>query len=100
MAETTEDVQIEKRNWHWRNSMRPARFFNLDARAGAPYVLLLFYIRPVTLFITAVLTILFIVLERRGLSFPAALRAFRCWMLGQRRPGWIGYRRRKMVDYG
>lgn len=100
MAQTTEDVQLEKRNWHWRNTMRPARFFGLDARAGAPYVVLLFYFRPITLFITFVLTVLFWYLERRGLTFPSALRSFRCWMLGQRRPGWLAFRRRKLVDYG
>jgi len=95
-----EDTEEERSNWHWRNSMRPVRFFGLDARAALPYCILLFYFRPVTLFLTILLTCVFAFLERRGLTFPASLRAFRCWLLGQRRPGWISMRRRRMVDYG
>jgi intracellular multiplication protein IcmT len=99
-AQTQEDVQIEKRNWHWRNSMRPVRFFGLDARAAIPFFILLFYFRPITIFMTIVLTSIFSYLERKGLTFPSALRAFRSWFMGQRRPGWYWMRKRKMVDYG
>lgn len=95
-----EDTEEERANWHWRNSMRPVRFFALDARAAIPFFITLFHFRPYTVFITVVLTTVFVLLERRGLSFDAALRAFRSWLLGQRRPGWISYRRRRMVDYG
>ncbi len=95
-----EDTQEERENWHWRNSMRPVRFFNLDARAAAPFAVLLFYARPITLFLAVFLTIVFVLLERKGLTFDASLRAFRKWLLGQKRPGWAPFRRRKMVDYG
>jgi len=95
-----EDTEEEKKNWHWRNSMRPVKFFGMDARAAIPYCVLLVYFRPITLFITVVTTFTFVFLERRGLTFPSALRAFRCWFLGQKRTGWLSVRRRRMVDYG
>lgn len=98
--QTEEDVAREKRNWHWRNSMRPARFFGMDARAAIPFLILIVYARPITIFLAFVFTALFKHLERKGLTFPAALRAFRSWLVGQARPGLIGVRRRKMIDYG
>lgn len=95
-----EDTQEERANWHWRNSMRPVRFFGLDARAAIPFFILLFHFRLITLAVTIMITVVFVVMEQRGLSFPSSLRAFRRWLLGQRRPGWISLRRRRMVDYG
>lgn len=80
--------------------MRPVRFFGADARLAIPWLIVLFHIRSYTVILAIVLTIIFIMLERRGLAFDAALRTFRKWLLGQRRPGWISYRRKKMVDYG
>lgn len=95
-----DDTADEKANWHWRNSMRPVRFFGLDARAAIPFLITLFYLRIVTVVLTIVFTTVFIMLEKRGLTFPASLRKFRCWLLGQRRPAWRSFRRRKLVDYG
>jgi len=95
-----EDTVDEKQNWHWRNSMRPARFFNVDARAAIPWLVLLVYFRMHTLIIALVLTMVFSMLEKRGLTFPSALRAFRTWFNGKRRPAWIRLRRRRFVDYG
>lgn len=80
--------------------MRPVRFFNIDARAAIPFCLLLVYFRPITLFLTFSSTILFIALEKRGLTFPSALRSFRSWINGQQRPAWVASRRRKMRDFG
>ncbi len=101
MNTTTEDVQQEKRNWHWRNSMRPVRFFALDARAAVPWAILLFRLAsPFFWVVTLVITAIFLVLERRGLTFPAAMRTLRSWVNGQRRPGYISLRRRKMIDFG
>lgn len=97
--QTEEDVQREKRNWHWRNSMRPARFFGMDARAAIPFLILIVYARPITITAAIAFTALFKHLENKGLSFPAALRAFRSWLVGQARPGYTGVRRRRMVDY-
>lgn len=96
----TNDTEIERQNWHWRNTMRPVRFFNLDARAGIPYFLLLVYARPVTLVLVLISTALFKFMEKRGLTFPAALRAFRVWLFGDERPGWLRMRRRVLKDFG
>lgn len=95
-----QDTQEEKINWHWRNSMRPVRFFGMDARAAIPFCILLVYFRPISLFLAFVSTVLFIALEKRGLTFPSALRAFRSWLNGQKRPSWVSGRRRRWVDYG
>lgn len=95
-----EDTQEEKANWHWRNSMRPVRFFGMDARAAIPFFILLVYFRPITLFLTFVSTFVFVSLEKRGLTFPSALRTLRSWFNGQKRPAWITFRRRRFIDYG
>jgi hypothetical protein len=39
-------------------------------------------------------------LEKRGLMFTAAMRTFRTWILGRRRPAWLWIRKRKFHDYG
>jgi intracellular multiplication protein IcmT len=95
-----EDTEEEKVNWHWRNSMRPVRFFGMDARAAIPYCVLLVYFRPISLFLTVVSTVIFVSLEKRGLTFPSAMRALRAWFVGQKRPAWVSGRRRRFVDYG
>ena len=100
MARAEDDTEIERQNWHWRNSMRPVRFFHLDARAVLPFCVLLFYARPITLFVTIVVTMIFSYLERKGLTFSASMRALRVWFIGVDRPGWVSLRRRKMKDYG
>lgn len=100
MSTALDDTADAKANAHWRNSMLPARFFAFDARAGIAFFALLVYARWITLFITIVSTFLFWFLEKRGLTFPSAIRAFRLWLVGQNRPAWIKLRHRKMVDYG
>lgn len=100
MATAQDDLEVEKANWHWRNSMRPVRFFNLDARAALPFFILLVYARPVTLVMTIVIVMIFRVLESKGLTFPAALRALRVWLVGHFRPGWFSYAHRKGRDFG
>jgi intracellular multiplication protein IcmT len=100
MSKAIDDTQVEKANWHWRNSMRPVRFFNLDARAAMPFAILLVYARPQSLFFTLVVTTVFYILERKGLTFPAALRALRCWIIGDDRPAWVSMRQRRLRDFG
>ncbi len=95
-----DDTAIEKQNWHWRNSMRPVRFFNMDARAAWAFLLLLVYARWITLFFTILVTTIFRFLESKGLTFPDSLRALRVWFLGDFRPGWTTYRHRKWRDFG
>lgn len=95
-----EDTEEERAHWHWRNSMRPVRFFAFDARLAIPWFILLFHARAYTLFLALLLSFVFWFMEQRGLSFDSSLRAFRNWFLGQKRPGWISYNRKRMVDYG
>lgn len=85
---------------HWRNSMKPARFFFLDARAAVPFVFALLHLRWYTLVIAAVTTLVFYILETRGLNFVAALRAFRVWLVTKKRPNVKHSDRTRMVDYG
>jgi hypothetical protein len=47
-----------------------------------------------------VVAIIFMLLERKGLTFDAAIRSGRTWIIGANRPGWLWLRRRRMVDYG
>lgn len=84
--------------WHWRNSMKVVRFFNFDARAGFFVVLVLVHARLWTFILLGVVMAVFYLLERKGLTFPAALRALRVWLIGSYRPAWIWTRRRKLVD--
>ena len=101
MAQTQEEVLEEKRNWHWRNSMRPARFLSLDARAAIPWALVLVQLaNPFVWAFAIIMTAVFLYLENQGLTFPAAMRTFRVWILGQRRPAWMSLRRRRFIDYG
>lgn len=98
-AEQIQNIQ-EALNWHWRNSMRTVRFLAFDARAALPLPLLLVYARWSTLFLLIASLAFFRFLERKGLTFPAALRNFRQWIVGKERPGWIGVQRKKFVDLG
>ena len=97
---SVEDTADEKANWHWRNSMLPARFFTVDARAAIPFCFLLVYFRWSTLIIAISSTVIFTMIEKRGLTFPSAMRAIRSWLNGQSRPAWIKLRHRRFVDYG
>lgn len=97
---TQEEIAKERQSWHWRNSMRPARFFALDARAAIPFCILLFHISWTTVIMTVAITGFFRHLERKGMTFPSALRAMRSWFVGQSRPAWLSVRRRRMADYG
>jgi len=100
MASNADETAIEKANWHWRNSMRPVRFFSYDARAALPVFALLFYFRIHMVVITLVILLFFHYLEKKGLTFPAALRSMRVWILGNKRPGHTSLKYRRMIDYG
>ncbi len=90
----------EGQGWHWRNSMKPVRFFMFDARAGFFVVLLLVHARLWTFLLLMTVLAVFYILERKGLSFDCALRAFRVWIVGPARPAWIFTRRRNLTDTG
>ncbi|MBU6235867.1 MAG: IcmT/TraK family protein [Alphaproteobacteria bacterium] len=87
-------------DWHWRNSMKPVRFFALDARVALFALLFIIHMRPWTLGLFCLVCILFWILERKGLTFDAAIRSFRTWLLGRERPGYLWIRRRRLHDYG
>jgi intracellular multiplication protein IcmT len=80
--------------------MKTVRFFNFDGRAGLMLVLVIVHMRTYTLVALISVMVIFYMLERKGLSFPAALRALRVWIIGPVRPGWIWTRRRGLVDTG
>ena len=86
--------------WHWRNTMKPARFFMLDGRAVFFVILFLVHARPWTIYLLISVAIVLWILERRGLSFAAALRSVRVWFIGAYRPAWIYTRRRTFQDNG
>lgn len=94
------DTLQEKVNWHWRNTMRPIRFFAFDARAALPLPLLLVYFRWSTVILTIIFLIIFRILERKGLTFPAAMRTLRRNFIGRDRPGWPGAYNKDFTDWG
>ncbi len=86
--------------WHWRDTMRPARFIMFDARAALLVIMFILHPRSYTLFIFVVALIGFYFLERMGLTFEAALRALRAWLCGNSRPAHIWTHRRFWIDLG
>lgn len=101
MASAADDTAQEKANWHWRNTMQPVRFFNLDARAAIPFCFLLLRLTSLYLWGFAIINLMiFRYLERQGLTFPAAMRTLRCQITGVDRPAWVSIRRRVMKDFG
>lgn len=99
MANPLQDLQ-ERNNWHWRNTMRPVRFFALDARAALPFCFLLIYARWITLSLALISTVIFWFLEKRGLTFDSAMRRFRRFLVGNNRPGKSAFRYRTLKDFG
>ena len=89
----------DKVNWHWRYSMKPVRFFMFDARAAITLPVLILYFRLTTLVLTLMNFMFFRFLEQKGLTFPAALRNFRSWIVGKNRPRLVGVLKNKFVDY-
>jgi intracellular multiplication protein IcmT len=90
----------EQMNWHWRNTMRPVRFFNFDVKAVIPFCILLFYARLSTLIFCGLATLVFWALEKKGLTADAALRALRVVIVGNYRPGQPKFRYRTLKDFG
>ncbi|HEU0117315.1 MAG TPA: IcmT/TraK family protein [Alphaproteobacteria bacterium] len=85
---------------HWRNTQKPARFFALDARAFAAILLFLLHARLWTFILAIVVMFVFWLLERRGLTFEASLRALRSWVLGRKRPANHRRANRHWIDFG
>jgi hypothetical protein len=72
----------------------------LDARVFFFVFLALVHLRIWTLSLAVLMMLVFWFLERRGLSFDSSLRAFRCWILGSRRPANQRRAMRHWVDFG
>ncbi|MFP4313404.1 MAG: IcmT/TraK family protein [Alphaproteobacteria bacterium] len=99
MAKEVQNMQ-EQLNWHWRNNMRTVRFFALDARASLCFMVLLVYARTSTIILTFIVTMIFYWLEKKGMTFPAALRNLRMWFVGTDRPGLNSVHHKKFIDHG
>lgn len=84
---------------HWRNTQKPVRFFFLDARVFIALLLFILHVRLWTFIALLCVLFAFWLFEQRGLTFPAALRAFRAWILGRRRPANSRRAIRRMTDY-
>ena len=96
------DIETEG-DWHWRNSMRPLRFFALDARAGIPVFALILptgSFRLTVFLVCLIVMFLFFVLERKGLTFAAAMRGLRAWIHGPKRNAHMWFKNRRTIDYG
>ncbi len=85
---------------HWRNTQKPVRFFFLDARAFTGILFFLVHARLWTFLLVCFGMFIFAFFERKGLTFLAALRAFRSWLLGKNRPANARRALRRMTDYG
>jgi intracellular multiplication protein IcmT len=84
----------------WRNTYKPARFLFMDARAGIPLLPLALHFRWYTVAFAVVFIVFFWILERRGLTFGAAFRAIRAWLVGDIRPALGRHKQRGMIDHG
>ena len=83
----------------WRDTMRPVRFYMIDARL---LVLLVFWLFVPTWWTTAAAVLAVTALrvaEARGYRLHAALRRVRAWSAG-RRTALHGRRVRRFVDFG
>lgn len=99
MARELENLEA-KMNWHWRDTMRTIRFLGFDSRCALLVPVWLVYLRTSTLIISVMVFYTFQFLEKKGLTFPSALRALRVWIVGRDRPGVLGSRVGKFIDYG
>ncbi len=80
--------------------MKTVRFFMFDAKAAGPVFLFLLHARMWTFILLIVSLFSFWALEKRGLTLPSALRAFRLWLVGNKRPAVVLTRRQSMKDTG
>jgi intracellular multiplication protein IcmT len=84
----------------WRDTMRPCRFLMFPAWAAAPLLIFFLHWRWWTLIAAIASAILFWVLERFGLSVPAAMRFARSWVAGPYRPAVPFWKRRWRTSHG
>ncbi len=99
MVKELENLEA-KVNWHWRDSMRTIRFLSFDGRVAFLIPVWLIYLRWSTIIISFMVFYIFRFLENKGPSFPAAIRAFRAWIVGRERPGHLSSNRHHFIDSG
>lgn len=81
----------------WRNTMLPVRIYVADARVLIPVLVVLGHLRLWTLYLAMADIVVFAVLEWLGLTFPAAMRTVRRWIVGSRRPAIPAWKKRRFA---
>ena len=81
----------------WRNTMMPVRLYLVDARALIPVMIFLVHWRIWTLYMAAGGIALFTVLEWFGLTFPAARRTIRRYLVGSVRAALPSWKKRRFA---
>jgi intracellular multiplication protein IcmT len=81
----------------WRNTMLPIRIYVADARALIPLMVVLVHIRLWTFYVALAGIVIFAVLEWLGLTFPAAVRTARRWIVGRRRSAVPAWKKRRFA---
>lgn len=100
VSEQIDNIE-DKLNWHWRDSMKIVRFFKFDARAGLVVIPIFFKLFEWRIWLLVFIALTFFnFLEKKGLTFPAAIRMFRAFIVGRNRPGQIGVFHKKFRDFG
>ena len=83
----------------WRDTLRPVRFYMIDARLLSLLTIWLFLPTWWTTASVVLAIVVFRAAEARGYRFGAALRAVRARIAG-RRPALHAGRERRFVDFG
>jgi intracellular multiplication protein IcmT len=81
----------------WRNTMLPVRVYVIDARVLIPLMIVLVHIRLWTLYLAIGGIAAFTALEWLGLTFPAAVRTARRWIVGRHRPAIPAWKKRRFA---
>lgn len=67
---------------HWRNTANEVKFWVLDAKAFAPFPILLVVKSLIVLIFGVIFLVFFFILNRKGLNFSAFLRKVRTYISG------------------
>jgi intracellular multiplication protein IcmT len=82
---------------HWRDSARIPRFFGIDARSAFPLLFFLVHIKLWTFITTVVVTMIFGLIERYGMSAAVCVRAIRSLIAGRRKVVKLWWREDKLL---
>lgn len=83
----------------WRDTMRPIRLLGMDARVVWLVILFAMHKRWWTFILLVIALIAMVLLERRGMTVPAAQRWLLATVAGRLRPGRPWWRKRYPIDY-